>query len=75
MKDLAGFWRDFVDTTDTNDEVNFGLGGDVEVARCACCPLQPDLLLFLCAILLHVRLGPLEDNLAFCVCRLCEVLG
>ena len=75
MKDLAGFWRDFVDTTDTDDKVNFGFGRDVKVARCACCPLQPDLLPLLREVLLHVRLGALEDDLAFGVCRLCEVLG
>lgn len=32
LKDLAGLRRDFVDTTDSDDEVNFGFGGDVEVA-------------------------------------------
>ena len=75
LKDLAGFGRDSIDTTNTDDEVNFRFSGDVEIARCACSSLQPDFLLLLCQVLLHVGLGPLENDLAFCECCLCDVLS
>ena len=66
LEDLARLGCDFVDTTDTDDEVDLRLGGDVEVACGACCALQADFLTFLCGVLLHVGLGALEDDFALC---------
>jgi len=70
LKDFAGFGCDFVDTTDTDDKVHFRFGRDVEIARCACSPLQADLLLLLREVLLDVGLSPLEYDLALGLCCL-----
>jgi nitrate reductase gamma subunit len=56
------------ETTDapanSNDEVDLGLGRDVEVTRCPCSTLQSDLILLLAEILFHVGLRALEDDLS-----------
>ena len=72
LEDLAGFGGDLVDTTDTDDEVNLRLCGNVEVARSTSSTLQPDLLLLLSKVLLHMSLSTLEDNFAL---RLCGLFG
>lgn len=64
MEDFAGLGCNFVDTTDTDDEVNLRLRGDVEVARSTSSTLQPDLLLLLVKVLFHMSLSTLEDNFA-----------
>ena len=48
----------------SNNEVDLGLGRDVEVARCPCSTLQSDLILLLGEILLHIGLRALEDDLS-----------
>ena len=55
---------------DTDDEVDLGLRGDIEIARCASRPLQADLLLLLCKVLLDIGLSALEDDLALGLGRL-----
>lgn len=52
--------------TDTDDKVNLGLGGDVEVTGCTSSALQTDLLLLLGEVPLHVGFCALEDDLALC---------
>ena len=64
LEDLAGFGGDFVDTTNTNDEVNLRLCGHVEVTRSTGSTLQPNLLFLLSKVLLHMSLSTLEDNFA-----------
>lgn len=56
--------------TNTNNEVDLRLCWDVEVTGDTGSPLQTDLLLLLGKILLHVGLGPLEDDLALRLLRL-----
>ena len=48
--------------TDTDNEVNLGLCGDVEVTSSTGSPLQANLLLLLLQVLLNILLSPLEDN-------------
>jgi len=64
LEDLFGFGGDFGDTLQTDDEVDLGLGGDIEVTSLACFTLQTDLLLLLRDVLLDVLVGTLEDDLA-----------
>lgn len=54
----------------TNDKVDLGLCGDVEVARRTRSPLQADLFLLMIQILLHICLCPLEDDLTLGLRRL-----
>lgn len=49
---------------DTDDEVDLGLCGDVEVTSRTGSPLQADLLLLLGKVLLHIGLRALKDDLA-----------
>ena len=48
----------------SNDKVDLGVSGDVEVARRPCSTLQSDLILLLVEILLHIGLRALEDDLS-----------
>lgn len=49
---------------DPDDEVDLGLGRDVEVTSLPGLPLQPDLLPLLVSVLLDVLVGTLEDDLS-----------
>jgi len=55
---------------DTDDEIDLGLSGNIEITSSPCNSLQADLFPFLCQILLHVRLGTLENNFSFGFCGL-----
>ena len=70
LQNFSGFWGDLVDTPDTDDEVDLGLGGNVEVASGTCSALEADLLLLLVKVLLCVLLSALEDDLALGLCVL-----
>lgn len=60
---------------DTDDEVDLGLCGDVEVASRTSSTLQANLLLLLGKVLLHVGLRALEDDLALGLGRLFRTLA
>ena len=62
LENLAGFGGDFVDTTDTYEEVNLCLCGNVEATRSTSSTLQADLLLLLSTVLVHMSLSTLGDN-------------
>lgn len=62
LEDLPWLGCDFVDTLDSNDENEFGLLINVEVARLSSDSCKSDLLPFLVTVLLHVLLGSLEDD-------------
>merc|ERR550517_456926 len=53
--------RHLVDTTDPHDESQLGLSGDIVVTVLLGITLEPDLILLLVLVLLHVLLGTLED--------------
>ncbi len=59
----------------TDNEVDLGLCGDVEVASRTSSPLQADLLLLLRKVLLHIGLRALEDDLALGLGRLFRTLA
>jgi hypothetical protein len=64
LEDLLGLGGNLGDTLEADDEVDLGLGGDVEVAGLAGLALEADLLLLLGNVLLDVLVGTLEDDLA-----------
>jgi len=64
LEDLSGLGGDLGDTLDPDDEVDLGLGRDVEVTSLPGLPLQPDLLPLLVSVLLNVLVGTLEDDLS-----------
>jgi hypothetical protein len=64
LQGLALLWVDLVDTLDTDNEDELGLGGHVVAALGLGDAAKTDLLALKVAVLLHVRLGTLEDGLA-----------
>jgi hypothetical protein len=64
LQNLAGFGGDLIDTTDTDNKVNLGLGGDIEVTSGPCSTLETNFLLLLVDVLLYIRFGTFEDDLA-----------
>merc|ERR1719433_2582440 len=62
LEDLLDLGGDLVDTTDSHDEDQLGLGGDVVVAVPLGVALQPDLVSLLVLVLLGVLLSTLEDG-------------
>ncbi len=75
LQDFSWLRGDLIDTADTDDEVNLGLGGDVEVASSACCAFEADLLLLLVKVFLRVGLGTLEDDFARGLCVLQNIVS
>lgn len=63
LQDLSGLRCDLGDTLQSNDEVDLGLGGDVEVTRLSGLPLESDVLSLGVEVLLDVLVSSLEDNL------------
>lgn len=64
LQNLSRLGGDVVDTTETNDQGNLGLGGDVEVTSSSGSSTKPDLLSLSELVLLDVLLGSLEDDLS-----------
>lgn len=64
LQDLPGLRRHAVDTTDTGDERHLRLGRHVEVASGLGLATKVHFRAFHTAVLLHVFLGALEDDLA-----------
>lgn len=64
LQDLAGLGRNVVDTTETDDEDDLGLTGNVKVTLGLGGTAKTDLLALGSAVLLGVLLGTLEDDLA-----------
>lgn len=62
LEDLPGLGGDVVDTTQTDDEGDLGLGRDVEVARGLGSTAQTDLLTLTSLSLLDVLLSTLEND-------------
>lgn len=62
LEDLAGLGGNLVDTLDADDEDQFLLGRDVEVALLLSNALEADLLTLGIAVLIHVLLSTLEDD-------------
>ena len=62
LEGLALLGVDLVDTLDTDNEDELGLGGDVEGARLLGLTREADLLALLVTVLLDVGLGTLEDD-------------
>ena len=62
LEDFSGLGGNFVDTTDTYEEVNLCLCGNVEATRSTSSTLQADLLLLLSTVLVHMSLSTLGDN-------------
>jgi hypothetical protein len=50
--------------SDTDNKVNFGLGGNIEVTSSSSSTLQTDLLFLLVQVFLNIRLRALEDDLS-----------
>ena len=67
LEDFSGLGGNFVDTTDANNEVYFGLSWDKEVTRCTSSTLESDLFSFLSKVFLGVCLSTLEDYFALCL--------
>jgi hypothetical protein len=63
LEDLAGLGRHLVDTLDTDDEDQVGLGGDVGRVLRLGNAVKTDLLTLSIAVLLDVLLSTLEDDL------------
>jgi hypothetical protein len=63
LEDLAGLGRHLVDTLDTDDEDQVGLGGDVGRVLRLGNAVKTDLLTLSIAVLLNVLLSTLEDDL------------
>ena len=64
LEDLLGLGGDLGDTLQADNEVDLGLGWDVEVTSLAGLTLETDGLLLLRSVLLDVLVGTLEDGLA-----------
>lgn len=73
LQDLAGLGGDVVDTTETDNEDDLGLAGNVEVTLGLGGTAETDLLALSSAVLLGVLLGTLEDDLALGEVGLCNV--
>merc|ERR1712018_111474 len=61
LQNLADLWGDLVDTTNTHDKGQFGLGWDVEVASLLGLTGKPKFIAFTFAIFLDVLFGTFED--------------
>ena len=81
LQDLTGLWAHLVDTLDTDDKGELGLGRHVVGARGASNTLQSDLLELLCTVLADVLFGTLESKGAgslpalLCLCVLGSLGG
>lgn len=71
LEDLSGLGGDLGDTLDPDDEVDLGLGGDVEVTGLSGLSLEPDLFPLLVSVLLDVLVSTLEDDLSLSLTLLC----
>ena len=67
LEDFSGLGGNFVDTTDANNEVYFGLSWDKEVTRCTSSTLESNLFSFLSKVFLGVCLSTLEYYFALCL--------